>query len=77
MAAMSGDAKNMDKDVNMIERYEVVSDDMDGLKKTTTMGTVTISDDSELILVPSPSADPRGTLHSCFLQVVSPLTLVF
>ena len=62
---MSGNMKNEDKDINMVERYEVASDDLEGLQKTTTMGTVTISDESEIILVPAPSADPRGTLPVC------------
>lgn len=49
-------------DVDLVERCEVGSDDMPEVEKSTTMGTVTINDSQDLYLVPSPSADPRGTL---------------
>lgn len=49
-------------DVDLVERCEVASDDMPEVEKSNTMGTVTINDSQDLYLVPSPSADPRGSL---------------
>jgi hypothetical protein len=49
-------------DVDFLERSETASD-KDGLPvvtKSTTVGTVTISDSQDIYLIPSPSADPRG-----------------
>jgi hypothetical protein len=49
-------------DVDLLERSETSSDN-DGLPavtKSTTVGTVTISDSQDIYLIPSPSADPRG-----------------
>jgi hypothetical protein len=49
-------------DVDLLERSETASDN-DGLPavtKSTTVGTVTISDSQDIYLIPSPSADPRG-----------------
>jgi hypothetical protein len=47
-----------------VERYEVVTDTESGIVKSiqepAAMGTVTITDLSEIFLIPSPSADPRG-----------------
>lgn len=49
-----------------VDRFETVSDDKDGITKVVVpqpaaMGTVTITDTEETFLVPTPSADPRGT----------------
>lgn len=60
MATPTDNKDDMKKDINMVERYEVASDDMEDLKKSKTMGTITINDSNEILLIPSPSADPRG-----------------
>ena len=64
MAATSSKTHdNMRKDVeiDMVERCEgSSSDDLAEVTKSTTMGTVTISDSEDTLLVPTPSADPRG-----------------
>jgi hypothetical protein len=64
MAAISSKTHdNMRKDVeiDMVERCEgSSSDDLAEVTKSTTMGTVTISDSEDTLLVPTPSADPRG-----------------
>lgn len=63
MAAAPKTYDNMRKDVeiDMVERCEgSSSDDLAEVTKSTTMGTVTISDSEDVFLVPSPSADPRG-----------------
>jgi hypothetical protein len=47
-----------------VEKFETLSQDeaqSKGAAHHNTMGTVTISDSAEIYLVPSPSADPRGT----------------
>lgn len=65
------DKAAMPKDINQVEHCEVV-DGMDDLKQTTTMGTVTINDTEEIILVPAPSADPRGIIQArARVQVIS------
>ncbi|KAF7455593.1 MFS general substrate transporter [Pyrenophora tritici-repentis] len=50
-----------------VERFEYLPSDeeysKDGLRQTHTMGTVTITDDTDVYLVPSPSADPRDPLN--------------
>ena len=58
-------ADDMRKDVtvDMVERCETSSDDLAIVTKSTTVGTVTINDSEEIILVPTPSADPRGELN--------------
>lgn len=60
MATPTDNKDDMKKDINMVERYEVACDDMEDLKKSKTMGTITINDSNEILLIPSPSADPRG-----------------
>lgn len=63
MAAAPKTHDNMRKDVeiDMVERCEDSStEDLTEITKSTTMGTVTISDSADTILVPTPSADPRG-----------------
>jgi hypothetical protein len=53
-----------DVEIDMVERCEGSStDDLAEVTKSTTMGTVTISDSADTLLVPSPSADPRGKHH--------------
>jgi len=48
-------------DVDLLERSETASgDDLPAVTKSTTVGTVTISDSQDIFLIPSPSADPRG-----------------
>lgn len=48
-----------------VERFEVASDGETGFVKPVeeqaAMGTVTITDLNDLFLIPSPSADPRGS----------------
>jgi hypothetical protein len=47
-----------------VEKFEYLSQDeahSKGAAQHDTMGTVTILHSSEVYLVPSPSADPRGT----------------
>lgn len=44
----------------VVDRYEHVDDDIVKVKKPGAMGTVTISDTDDVIMVPTPSADPRG-----------------
>lgn len=48
------------KDIDMVEHREIADDEMGGRRSKATMGTVTINDTEEIILVPAPSADPRG-----------------
>jgi hypothetical protein len=43
-----------------VERHEIAEVEIGVVRKPATMGTVTINDTQELILVPTPSADPRG-----------------
>jgi hypothetical protein len=68
MAAASSkatDTMRKDVEIDMVERCEGSStDDLAEVTKSTTMGTVTISDSADVLLVPSPSADPRGK-YSC------------
>ncbi|OQO10068.1 hypothetical protein B0A48_04424 [Cryoendolithus antarcticus] len=52
-----------EKHIAMVERHELAEDEINGLKQTATMGTVTINDTEELMLVPQPSADPRDPLN--------------
>ena len=49
-------------DVDLLERMETASDDngLPAVTKSTTVGTVTISDSQDIYLIPSPSADPTG-----------------
>ena len=61
--AISKSHDNMRKDVeiDMVERSGgSSSEDLAEITKSTTMGTVTISDSHDILLVPTPSADPRG-----------------
>ena len=47
-----------------VERYETVSDgEMSSkvIQQPAAMGTVTITDQKDIFLIPAPSADPRGT----------------
>ena len=56
------DTMRKDVEIDMVERCgDSSSDDLAEITKSTTMGTVTISDSADTILVPTPSADPRGT----------------
>lgn len=55
------DTMRKDVEIDMVERCEDSStEDLTEITKSTTMGTVTISDSADTILVPTPSADPRG-----------------
>lgn len=47
----------------VVDRYENVNDDIVKVKKPGAMGTVTISDTEDVIMVPTPSADPRGIIQ--------------
>lgn len=53
----------MPKEVDAVEHHEIGVDESGEAKKIATMGTVTINDTEEIILVPAPSADPRGTVN--------------
>lgn len=57
-------------DVDLLERSETASNEneLPAVTKSTTVGTVTISDSQDIYLIPSPSADPRGEQfdHSCW-----------
>ena len=55
-------ALNIEKTETVVEKYEVRGDDVVKIPQTGAMGTVTISDTKDVILVPSPSTDPRGTV---------------
>lgn len=61
MAAITKDAKTLE---TAVERFEYLSSDeeqsKDGIRQTQAMGTVAITDDKDIYLVPIPSADPRG-----------------
>lgn len=46
-----------------VDKYEVVDDELVKVKAPGAMGTVTISDTKDVIMVPTPSSDPRGTAH--------------
>ena len=55
-----------------VERFEYLSADEEQTKKDggharQAMGTVTITDDEDVYLVPAPSADPRGKSYGRFL----------
>lgn len=43
-----------------VEKYEVADHELAEVRAPGTMGTVTISDTTDVIMVPTPSADPRG-----------------
>lgn len=51
------------KEVDAVEHHEIAVDETGEAKQNATMGTVTINDTEEIILVPAPSADPRGIAH--------------
>lgn len=55
-------ALNIEKTETVVEKYEVRGDDVVKICEHGAMGTVTISDTKDVILVPSPSTDPRGTV---------------
>lgn len=55
------DTMRKDVEIDMVERRgDSSSEDLAEITKSTTMGTVTISDSADILLVPTPSADPRG-----------------
>jgi len=55
------DTMRKDVEIDMVERCEGSStEELAEITKSTTMGTVTISDSADTLLVPTPSADPRG-----------------
>lgn len=60
MAEITKDAKPFDVQVERFEYLSTDEESKDGLQKLQTMGTVTITDDKDIYLVPAPSADPRG-----------------
>jgi hypothetical protein len=69
------DTMRKDVEIDMVERCgDSSSDDLAEITKSTTMGTVTISDSADTILVPTPSADPRGKhnsqSHTCYIRDV-------
>ena len=69
-APKTHDAMRKDVEIDMVERCEDSStEDLTEVTKSTTMGTVTISDSSDTILVPTPSSDPRGNTQSCKLRI--------
>ncbi|KAI7361331.1 MFS general substrate transporter [Hortaea werneckii] len=47
----------------IVDKYEHVDDDIVKVKKPGAMGTVTISDTEDVIMVPTPSADPQDPLN--------------
>ncbi|TKA81735.1 hypothetical protein B0A55_01118 [Friedmanniomyces simplex] len=53
----------MEKQGATVSRYEVALDEIDGVPRPAAMGTVTIAEDEDILLVPSPSADPRDPLN--------------
>lgn len=61
MTVITKDAKSSQ---TAVERFEYLSTDeeqaKDGIHRSQAMGTVTITDDTDIYLVPAPSADPRG-----------------
>lgn len=69
-APKTHDTMRKDVEIDMVERCEQSStEDLTEITKSTTMGTVTISDSADIILVPTPSADPRGNTQSCKLHI--------
>lgn len=73
MADTTKDAKP--SEVN-VERFEYLSTDeesKDGLHQSQTMGTVAITDDKDIYLIPAPSADPRGDVlqSSSYLHIIN------
>lgn len=60
-APKTHDTTRKDVEIDMVERCDQSStEDLTEITKSSTMGTVTISDSADTILVPTPSADPRG-----------------
>jgi hypothetical protein len=61
---MAENSKDVKSSEMTVERFESLSTDeahsKNALHKTQTMGTVTITDEVDIYLVPAPSADPRG-----------------
>jgi hypothetical protein len=78
-----GDTMRKDVEIDMVERRgDSSSEDLAEITKSTTMGTVTISDSADTILVPTPSADPRGkrncesyTYHNVLTINIDPLNM--
>jgi hypothetical protein len=62
---MLDDSKDLKAVEPNVERYEVASDSETGIVKPVqesgAMGTVTMTNLSEVFLIPAPSADPRGS----------------
>lgn len=56
----------MDKKLETtVDKYEVASNDDDNVKVVqphAAIGAVQVTDDRDIFLIPSPSADPRGAL---------------
>lgn len=61
MTIVTKDAKSLEA---AVERFEYLSTDeeqkKDCIHQSQAMGTVAITDDEDIYLVPAPSADPRG-----------------
>jgi hypothetical protein len=62
---MADESKDLKSSEMVVERFESLSTDeahsKNALHQTQTMGTVIITDEVDIYLVPAPSADPRGT----------------
>jgi hypothetical protein len=65
---MADNTKDLKSSEMTVERFESLSTDeaqsKNALHQTQTMGTVTITDEVDIFLVPAPSADPRGKYTS-------------
>lgn len=55
---------HMGKLETTVSKYEVVDDEIHKVHEAAAMGTVTINDTEDILLVPAPSADPRGALST-------------
>jgi hypothetical protein len=56
----------MEKDVKttvQAQHYEDAYNDITPIKRPAAMGTVQINDSQDIVLVPAPSADPRGNIY--------------
>ena len=53
---------DVEKTPMAVEKYEVIDHDLDKAQEPGAMGTVTLSDSTDVIMVPAPSVDPRGII---------------
>jgi len=66
----------MEKNIVSESRYEVADDVIRQIQPSSAMGTVTIADNTDILLVPSPSADPRGTYNGLGVSRASVRSLI-